>query len=54
MKIGDKVVVKSKRRMMRHVGTIVEMDEESVTITNGYETVHVDLWSWEVKRYENN
>jgi len=55
MKIGDKVIVKSKRRMMRHVGTIVEMHQEDnedvMIITNGRETVRFRLFDWEVKLY---
>ena len=50
-KIGETIVAKAKRRMMRHVGRIVQMDDESITITNGRETVHIRLWDWEVKAY---
>jgi len=58
MKIGDKVIVKAKRRMMRHVGRIVEMHQEDnedvMIITNGRETVRFRLFDWEVKAYANN
>jgi len=49
-KPGDQVVVKSKRRMMKHFGRVVEMNDEEIIITNGFETVRVDLFGWEVKK----
>lgn len=56
--VGDMVIAKAKRRMMRHVGTIVEMHQEDnedvMIITNGREKVRIRLFDWEVKRYENN
>lgn len=50
--LGDTVVVKSKRRMMKHIGRVVELDqdEEFIIITNGFETVRVDLYGWEVRK----
>jgi len=54
-KPGDMVIAKCKRRMMRHVGTIVEMHQEDnedvMIITNGRETVRFRLFDWEVKLY---
>lgn len=49
-KPGDTVTIKSKRRMMQHTGRIVKVDDEEIVITNGFETVRVDLFGWEVKR----
>lgn len=49
-KPGDTVTIKSKRRMMQHTGKIIRMDDEEIVIRNGFETVRVDLFSWEVKK----
>jgi len=53
MNIGDKVIVKSKRRMMRHVGRITQIGKKEIEISNGAETIRIRIFDWEVKAYGN-
>lgn len=53
--LGDTVTAQCKRRLGKHNGRIVEIDGNEIdiryiTITNGFETVHIDLNDWEVKK----
>jgi len=50
LQIGDKVHVQSKRYILYHFGRVKQIGKKEIEITNGFETVRVDLFSWEVKK----
>lgn len=49
-KLGDTVTAQCKRRLGRHIGKILEINKDDIIITNGFETVRIDLSEWEVKK----